>query len=141
MDEFCSFRWHRMIRCRGIGVSSWHQINRHRGVGAICSTGVGRAKWHRMIRRCQAGASEQSPEDVPESMSSVLKPSLQHRMIRRAPEHSVGAMMSADSRRSLQHRMIRCTPDKPTPPHRFIRCLLRHVSEAPTANPGHRVTG
>ena len=130
-----------MIRCRGTGVSCWHRINRCRGIGAICSTGEERAKWHRMIRRSQVEASEQSPEDVPESMSSVLKPSLQHRMIRRAPEHSVGAMTSADSRKFLQHRMIRRAPDEPTPSHRFIRCLLRHVSEAPTATRGHRVTG
>jgi hypothetical protein len=94
-----------------------------------------------MIRRSQVEASEQSPEDVPESMSSVLKTSLQHRMIRRAPEHSVGAMTSADSRRSLQHRMIRCAPDKSTPPHRFIRCLLRQLSETPTAILWLSVTG
>ena len=37
----------------------------------------------------------------------MLKRSLQHRMIRRAPVHCVGAMMSAPSRRFLQHRMNR----------------------------------
>ena len=130
-----------MIRCRGTRVSGWHRINRCRGIGAICSTGEGRAKWHRMIRRSQVEASEQSPEDVPESMSSVLKPSLQHRMIRRAPEHSVGAMTSADSRKFLQHRMSRRAPDELTPPHWFIRCLLRQLSETPTSTLWLSVTG
>ena len=141
MDEFCSLQWHRMIRSIGTGLSGANRINRRVVVGAICCTEVGRAKWHRMIRRCQVRASEQSPENVPESMSSALKRSLQHRMIRRAPEHCIGAMTSAASRRCLQHQMIRRAPDEPKPPHRFIRCLLRHASEDPTATSGRRVTG
>ena len=39
MDEFYRNQWHRMIRCRGTGLSGWHWINRRISVGAICCTG------------------------------------------------------------------------------------------------------
>ena len=110
MDEFCRNQYHQMNRCSGTGsirLASDKPTQRRR---CNLQHWWEKIKWHRMIRQYQFEASEQSQEKVPESMSSVLKRSLQHRMIRRAPKHCVGTMTSVASRRCLQHRMIRCQP-------------------------------
>jgi hypothetical protein len=51
-------------------------------LAALVGGHMDKTKWHRMNRRCQEEVSEQAPEDRAETMSSALKQSLQHRMIR-----------------------------------------------------------
>ena len=84
--------------------------------------------------------SVQSINYCPETMSSVQRPSFQHRKGRRPPEQCVGAMTSA-SITAMRRSSITGLTDAPASVQPMVPEAAAEVSEMPTATSERRVIG